>query len=288
MVEIVAGTIKYDLTDLRGISSAKKQKLFDVGIYKVDDLTSSSSLQRRKLKGQFTGQLLDRLQQINQRGRLRDPDLTQSAISKREQLREQRKQELDSGPDPVEQGFSTAQRPDEEFEQAFETFTSEFDSPNDPIPVADIGREADDVEGSAQPLINTVTSRVNFTNASQPQDFQRVLEEQTEEFAKKRRGEPASPGEQRDAFVSFVDDRFGLGPDMVSLGAFEAEKSDFEKAKETNQGRSERARDVDKQKRAPITTDYERWAANPRELDFPGVDTPRNTPEKEERDLPFE
>lgn len=47
-----------------------------------------------------------------------------------------------------------------------------------------------------------------------------------------------------------------------------------EKAREYNQEeRSARARDVDDNYNAPVTTDYEKWQENPNRLDFPGVDT---------------
>lgn len=53
---------------------------------------------------------------------------------------------------------------------------------------------------------------------------------------------------------------------------------DFEeqdRAEAAHAERSARARTVDEQKRSSRrTADYERWAANPRRLDFPGVDTP--------------
>jgi hypothetical protein len=43
---------------------------------------------------------------------------------------------------------------------------------------------------------------------------------------------------------------------------------------EFHQNRSERARDVDNQRRAEITTNEEKWLENPDRFDFPGIDTP--------------
>jgi len=44
--------------------------------------------------------------------------------------------------------------------------------------------------------------------------------------------------------------------------------------REFHQNRSERARDVDNQRRAKITTNEEKWLENPDRFDFPGIDTP--------------
>ena len=50
-------------------------------------------------------------------------------------------------------------------------------------------------------------------------------------------------------------------------------------------GRSQEAAAADKGKRAPVTTDYERWKDNKGELDFPGVDTPTAEPTVKPKDL---
>lgn len=47
-----------------------------------------------------------------------------------------------------------------------------------------------------------------------------------------------------------------------------------ERAQEYNQTeRSDRARGVDEEYNAPVTTDFEKWKENPNRFDFPGVDT---------------
>lgn len=44
--------------------------------------------------------------------------------------------------------------------------------------------------------------------------------------------------------------------------------------RQVHQERSERARDVDEQRRAEITTNEEKWLQHPDRYDYPGVDTP--------------
>lgn len=55
--------------------------------------------------------------------------------------------------------------------------------------------------------------------------------------------------------------------------------------KSENAERSAAARASDNGKRAPITTNAQRWASNPDDVDFPGVDTPRENPRVLPKDL---
>jgi ribosomal protein S13 len=50
-------------------------------------------------------------------------------------------------------------------------------------------------------------------------------------------------------------------------------------------GRSQEAAIADKAKRAPVTTDYEKWKNNKGKYDFPGVDTPTTDPQVLPKDL---
>jgi len=75
-------------------------------------------------------------------------------------------------------------------------------------------------------------------------------------------------------------------------GEFVTEVSDQDKAeakfstsRNRGIGRSQNAAIADKGKRAPVTTDYERWKSNKGELDFPGVDTPTDSPDVRPKDL---
>jgi len=56
-------------------------------------------------------------------------------------------------------------------------------------------------------------------------------------------------------------------------------------AKDYHEGRDPDSKRVDKQKRAPVTTDYQQWRSSPGELDYPGVDTPTNEPSVLPKDL---
>jgi len=71
------------------------------------------------------------------------------------------------------------------------------------------------------------------------------------------------------------------------VGDFIVERSEQKKAFEQHQERSERARDVDNQRRATLTTNFGLWSSEPDDFDFPGVDTPNRKPRKQERDTPF-
>jgi hypothetical protein len=75
-------------------------------------------------------------------------------------------------------------------------------------------------------------------------------------------------------------------------GEFVTEVSDQDKAEakvstslNRGIGRSQEAAAADKGKRAPVTTDYERWKENKGELDFPGADTPTDDPKVKPKDL---
>jgi len=74
-------------------------------------------------------------------------------------------------------------------------------------------------------------------------------------------------------------------------GEFVTEVSDQDKAeakfstsRNRGIGRSQNAAIADKSKRAPVTTDFERWKDNKGELDFPGVDTPSESPQFKQKD----
>lgn len=78
----------------------------------------------------------------------------------------------------------------------------------------------------------------------------------------------------------------------VPTGEFRTEISDKDKAEarfssslNRGIGRSQNAAIADKSKRAPVTTDVERWKDNKGELDFPGVDTPTDSPDVRPKDL---
>lgn len=63
--------------------------------------------------------------------------------------------------------------------------------------------------------------------------------------------------------------------DVTSREAAERLVTGVGRAEERHRERSARARTVDEKKKAPMTTSFETWAANPRRWDYPGVDDPR-------------
>lgn len=80
----------------------------------------------------------------------------------------------------------------------------------------------------------------------------------------------------------------------IPKGDFKVEISDHDTAEARMSsslnrgiGRTREAAQADKGKRAPITTDLERWKANKDELDFPGVDTPTDNPDLKAKDMQY-
>lgn len=73
---------------------------------------------------------------------------------------------------------------------------------------------------------------------------------------------------------------------MGKSGEFTYANAAYEAAEEYNRNeRTDTERAADAAKRAPVTTDYLRWKSNPSSLDFPGVDTPTESPEVLPKDL---
>jgi len=73
---------------------------------------------------------------------------------------------------------------------------------------------------------------------------------------------------------------------MTNTGDFRTVPAAKRAAKEYNEDeRSATQRAADAAKRAPVTTDYQRWVSDPSGLDFPGVDTPTDSPGVLPKDL---
>lgn len=73
---------------------------------------------------------------------------------------------------------------------------------------------------------------------------------------------------------------------MSKTGDFTHARAAKRAAKEYNQDeRTETERAADDARRAPVTTNYQRWQSNPGGLDFPGVDTPTASPDVLPKDL---
>lgn len=76
-----------------------------------------------------------------------------------------------------------------------------------------------------------------------------------------------------------------VGEFTPTRGAQDKAEGRFSSSLNRGRGRSQNAAIADKSKRAPVTTDFERWKSNKGELDFPGVDTPSASPDVRPKDL---
>jgi len=76
--------------------------------------------------------------------------------------------------------------------------------------------------------------------------------------------------------------------DSSNVGDFRVLTDDRKKASDFHQSRSQEAQRIDENRRAPIETDFQEWADDPDDLDFPGVDTPASrSPRAKDKDEPF-
>lgn len=85
--------------------------------------------------------------------------------------------------------------------------------------------------------------------------------------------------------VSAAGIRVPVGEFKPEIGDNDNAKARFETSLNRGIGRSQNAAIADKSKRAPVTTDFDRWKENKGELDFPGVDTPSDDPQVLPKDL---
>ena len=76
-----------------------------------------------------------------------------------------------------------------------------------------------------------------------------------------------------------------VGEFTPTRGAQDKAEGRFSSSLNRGRGRSQNAAIADKSKRAPVTTDFDRWKNNKGELDFPGVDTPTESPDVRPKDL---
>jgi phytoene dehydrogenase-like protein len=69
-------------------------------------------------------------------------------------------------------------------------------------------------------------------------------------------------------------------PGYERRGDYLVPRDDLEDAREAFSERSRGSRARDRLSRAPIERDYDHWVRNQRGLDYPGVDTPRDSPRR--------
>lgn len=150
--------------------------------------------------------------------------------------------------------------------QAADIFSEATSDPLDPTEEKpDLGFDEEDREKAAQVRLAA----------------QRVLEERQgidfDEASSKTRGSASDPPE-----LDSVDSAFGSS--MLTVGEFEVSSSAQEEAREAYSERSPESRQVDSRRRAPVTTDVDRYESRPGELDFPGIDTPSESPQVKTKD----
>jgi len=84
--------------------------------------------------------------------------------------------------------------------------------------------------------------------------------------------------------VSAAGIRVPTGEFKTEIGDKDKAEARFSSSLNRGIGRSQEAARADKAKRAPVTTDFDKWKNNKSGLDFPGVDTPSDDPKVLPRD----
>ena len=98
-------------------------------------------------------------------------------------------------------------------------------------------------------------------------------------------GDPDRTPRSNTGTVSAAGIRVPTGEFKPEIGDKDTAEARFDSSIRKGIGRSQNAAIADKAKRAPVTTDVERWKENKGELDFPGVDTPTDDPQVLPKDL---
>jgi len=71
------------------------------------------------------------------------------------------------------------------------------------------------------------------------------------------------------------------------IGDFSVPGEKIERAEEFHTSRPALNRRRDNQRRARVTEDFDQWRSDPDSFDFPGVDTPSDSPSSLPKDKPF-
>ena len=100
-------------------------------------------------------------------------------------------------------------------------------------------------------------------------------------------GEPGYSNRSTSGSVSAAGIKMPFGDFKVEASDQSKAEGKFDTSMSMGIGRSQEAAQADKGKRAPITTNYDEWKANKGRLDFPGVDTPTDSPKYQEQDRRF-
>lgn len=189
---------------------------------------------------------------------------------------QQRKERVQEGEATSDGEFSLV----DQFSDALDAFSEEYQGETtftgpDPTEI----REG--VEESAAPdeFVSVVPSAVN-----QRTFLQFPTEENFEENVESAAGTEDAVEPAKEGFVNYVSQTIGLGGGMRTIGEFEVEEDEYEEAQEEFAQQSPEAKQVDRRRRAPITTNEDVYAQAPGRYDFPGVDTPSSDPQVKQKD----
>jgi hypothetical protein len=235
-------------------------------------LASVSSGNRRNLP-QYAQNVVKGVRGTTQeRAEALDDDLVQTqsvdqrtARTRSKTTRKERNKEADRR----DRGFELMERDPVDVAATFDALRDEYDDRFE-VPAADLGRSVRDEEDRAtsQPVISAASSRVTFAGGAQAAD---LVDETERAVTNTSENKPViSPGEGLDKLGDFVEDEIGFGREA---GGVEFDRRDRIAASELHDERSRKAQRVDERRGAPVTSNLDKWASNPDEYDYPGVDT---------------
>jgi len=98
-------------------------------------------------------------------------------------------------------------------------------------------------------------------------------------------GDPNRSPRSRTGSVSAAGIKVPTGDFKTEIGDKDRADARFSSSLNRGIGRSPEAARADKAKRAPVTTDFDRWKNNKSGLDYPGIDTPSSEPKVLPKDL---
>jgi len=246
-----------DLAEEAGISKSRAQKAIrgGGGNPSYDETRSSGSVSA----GNLVNQMEDSRQQSTTIVQERK-SLFEQLVETGEEIPDRRERRRNPDANPF------SDRDPDEIRQVGQTADIFSDATADPVDPtaekADLGFDEDDREKASQVRIAAIEA----------------LEEKEgleyDEATSEVRGSPSNPP----AFDPVQSALPTTGSQMRTFGDFRVESEEYEEAQEEYQQQSPEARQVDSRRRAPITTNEDRYAQNPGKLDFPGVDTPSSDP----------
>jgi len=128
------------------------------------------------------------------------------------------------------------------------------------------------------------TNDIKSATPDELTDVAGVGETTAKKMIREAGGDPRQNQRSSSGSVSAAGIRVPVGEFRVEISDKDKADARFESSRTRGIGRSQEAAAADAGKRAPVTTDFDRWNANKGSLDFPGVDTPTEDPEVQRKD----